>query len=294
LNFGLSFSVHDISEQAIAHLAYLDVRFPDACYAGDTLTASSKVLGVKPTSAGDRGVVHVKTLLLNQEDKVVCSFERKALVRAGGKLKDRPEPPWSRQDQRKDDEHQLPPEMREHVRSPNRKAGFAGFAEDFQVGDVIAHAFGKTVSEAEHMQLTFLCRNSHPLHFDEQYCKGGASFAGTRVVYGGLVFGWIASLASRDTCGNVVWDLRFDNGAHPSGVVAGDTLFAASKVTAIEPHAPHYSRVTFRLVGVKNAKPQDLIASGADLFTSELTKKDGKVKEKDFEIDRTVLMRNKS
>jgi 2-methylfumaryl-CoA hydratase len=301
LNFGLSFSVHDVSEQAIAHLAYLDVRFPDACYAGDTVTASSKVLGVKPTSAGDRGVVHVRTVLVNEEDKVVCTFERKALVRAGGRLKDRPDPPYV-YEARKDDAHDLPPEMREHVRTPTRRGGFAGFAEDFQVGDVIAHAFGKTVSEAEHMQLTFLCRNSHPLHFDELYCRGsggrpGASFAGTRVVYGGLVFGWIASLASRDTCGNVAWDVRFDSGAHPSGVVAGDTLFAASKVTAVEPAGPHYARVTFRLVGVKNARPDDLLAAGADLFTSELAKTGeraaAKVKEKVFEIDRTVLMRNR-
>src|SRR5689334_7126231 len=53
LNFGLSFSVHDISEQAIAHLAYLDVRFPEASYAGDTLTASSQVLSVRKASTGD-------------------------------------------------------------------------------------------------------------------------------------------------------------------------------------------------------------------------------------------------
>ena len=293
LNFGLSFSVHDISEQAIAHLAYLDVRFPNACFAGDTLTASSKVLGSKPTSAGDRGVVHVRTRVVNQEDHVVCTFERKALVRAGGKLADRPDPPYPPQADGEDDTHDLPPEMRDHVRTSTRHAGFAGFGEDFAVGDVFAHAIGKTVSEAEHMQLTFLCRNSHPLHFDEMYCKGGASFAGTRVVYGGLVFGWIASLASRDTCGNVVWDLGFDNGAHPNGVVAGDTLYAASKVTAIAPHGAGHTKVTFRLVGVKNARPKDLLAAGADLFTSELAKKDGKIKEKVFEIDRTVLIRNR-
>lgn len=311
LNFGLSFSVHDISEQAIAHLAYIDARFPNACYAGDTLTASSKVLGVKPTSAGDRGVVHVRTRVVNQDDRVVCTFERKALVRAarlverekpeGGKRKGPPEAGYPQVPQPEDDKNLLPSEMRDQVRAPARRAGFAGFVEDFEIGDVIAHAIGKTVSEAEHMQLTFLCRNSHPLHFDEMYCKrpapgettGQASFAGTRVVYGGLVFGWIASLSSRDLCGNVVWDLRFDNGAHPSGVTAGDTLYAASKVTAIEAHAPGYSRVTFRLVGVKNALPSDLIANGADLFTSELAKKDGKVKEKVFEIDRTVLMRHR-
>ena len=292
LNFGLSFSVHDVSEQAIAHLAYLDVRFPFPCFAGDTLTASSTVLGVKPASAGDRGVVHVRTILTNQDDRVVCTFERKALVRAG-KLTGRRDPPYPPAPPRKDDEHTLPPELREGVRAASRKAGFAGFVEDFAPGDVIPHAIGKTVSDAEHMQLAFLFRNSHPLHFDEVYCKAGASFAGTRVVYGGLVFAWTASLASRDTCGNVVWDVRYDNGAHPSGVVAGDTIYAASKVLAIAPHDVHSAFVTFRLVGVKNARPADLLAQGADLFTSELSKKDGKVKEKVVEIDRTVLMRKR-
>src|SRR6187401_2957731 len=65
LNLGLAFSVHDVSEQAIAHLAYIDVRFPSACYPGDTVTATSRVLGVKPSSKGDRGVVEVRMLLQN-------------------------------------------------------------------------------------------------------------------------------------------------------------------------------------------------------------------------------------
>src|SRR5690242_9692065 len=83
LNFGISFSVHDVSERAIAHLAYIDVRFPEACYPGDTVRATSRVLGKKEVSSGDKGVVHVRTELVNQEGLVVCSFERKALVRAG-------------------------------------------------------------------------------------------------------------------------------------------------------------------------------------------------------------------
>ncbi len=292
LNLGLSFSVHDVSEQAIAHLAYIDVRFPNACHAGDTLHASSKVLSAKPTSAGDRGVVHVRTHLAKDDGTVVCAFERKALVRAG-KLEGRPDPGYGAATQAEGPAERLPPELRDRVRVPQRARGFAGFAEDFAEGDVVAHGIGKTLSDAEHMQMTFLCRNSHPLHFDEVYCKGGASFAGTRVVYGGLVFAWVASLASRDTCGNVLWDVGFDNGAHPSGVVAGDTLFAASKVLRKDKHDERTSRVTFRLVGVKNKRPQDLLASGADLFTPELGKKEGKVADKVFEIDRTVLMRHR-
>jgi len=293
LNVGLSFSVHDVSEQAIAHLAYLDVRFPEPAYAGDTLTAASTVLGKKLAQSGDRGVVHVRTVVRNQSDAIVCSFERKALVRAGGKLEARPPSPWDarRSGEKPVDVPKLPPELRDHLRLPMRHAGFAGFADDFAVGDVIAHGIGRTVSEAEHMQLTCLLRNSHPLHFDEVYCKDN-SFTKQRVVYGGLVFGWIAALASRDTCGNVVWDLGYDNGAHPNGVVAGDTLFAASKITAKEGHDTHTSRVSLRLVGTKNVRPADLLEKGEDLFAPELTKKDAKLKEKVFEIDRTVLMLN--
>ncbi len=307
LNLGLSFSVHDVSEQAIAHLAYIDVKFPEAAYAGDTITAASTVLGKKLAQSGDRGVVHVRTIVRNQSDQVVCSFERKALVRAGGNVVGRPPSPYdvaispSGAPSRRSipPSSHIPPELREYLRVPKRRAGFSGFARDFEVGDVFAHAIGRTVSEAEHMQLTFLVRNSHPLHYDEEYCKApGASFAGTRVVYGGLVFAWIASLASRDTCGNVVWDLGYDKGAHPSGVVAGDTLFAASKVLSKEPHDAHSSRVTFRLVGTKNTPASSLLERGRadDLFTAELGKTDDarKVKEKVFEIDRTVLMLNQA
>src|SRR6187401_2417205 len=75
LNLGLSFSVHDVSERAIAHLAYIDVRFPNACYPGDTLSASSRVIAVKPVSAGDKGVVHVRTELVNDKGALVCCFE---------------------------------------------------------------------------------------------------------------------------------------------------------------------------------------------------------------------------
>jgi 2-methylfumaryl-CoA hydratase len=290
LNLGLGFSVHDVSEQAIAHLAYLDVRFPEAAYAGDTFTAASTVLGTRAVD-GDRGVVHVRTALKNQNDVCVCAFERKALVRAG-RLAERAPSPWDAQ--RSGEKVQalprLPAEMRDHLLVPKRHAGFAGFANDFEAGDVFAHEVGRTIAEAEHMQLTSLCRNSHPLHSDEVYGKTGNSFAKTRVVCGGLVFAWTAALASRDTCGNVIWDLGYDNGAHPNGVVAGDTIFAASKVLSKEDHDARTARVTFRLVGTKNAKPSDLLARGADLFTPELGKMEGKIPEKVFEIDRTVLM----
>src|SRR5581483_4209746 len=95
MNLALSFTVHDVSEQAIAHLAYIDLKFPHAAHAGDTLCASTEVLGVRPSaSRPDRGVVHVRTTATNQDGSPLVYFERKALVPAGT-LAGRAHPPLS-------------------------------------------------------------------------------------------------------------------------------------------------------------------------------------------------------
>ncbi|HEX4448223.1 MAG TPA: MaoC family dehydratase, partial [Polyangiaceae bacterium] len=85
---------------------------------------------------------------------------------------------------------------------------------------------------------------------------------------------------------------------HPAGVVAGDTLYAASRVLKCERHAPGAGLVTFKLVGTKNVKPSALLDAGADLFSEELKKttpeaSKTKVKDKVFEIERTVLIRSR-
>jgi 2-methylfumaryl-CoA hydratase len=300
LNLALSFSVHDVSEQAIAHLAYMDVRFPEAGYAGDTVRARSTVLDAKASSTGDKGVVHVRTVLLNDQDKVLCAFERKALIRSG-QLDSRPASPltvgggsWSGGAIPELTKlERLPPELRQS-RSVRVRDGFFGHFEDFKVGDVYTHAIGKTIGESEHMQLTALVRNSHPLHFDEVYCKE-SSFTKQRVVYGGLVLSWVTTLASRDVGGNALWDVGYDAGAHPNGVVGGDTLYAASQVLAVKEVSGGAGEVTFRLVGVKNRTSAAAFAEHGDaLFADELSKKTDKIKDKVVEITRTVYVRRRS
>ena len=284
LNLGLSFSVHDVSEQAIAHLAYIDVRFPEPGYSGDTVRARSTVLDVKPSSSGDKGVVHVRTILENERGRVLCAFERKALIRAG-KLDTRPA--WAALPGRPTPDVRTFTSVPEMLRD-SRAGGFGLYANDFTVGQVFTHAIGKTIGESEHMQLTALVRNSHPLHFDEVYCKDN-SFTKQRVVYGGLVLSWVATLASRDLGGHALWEAGLDAGAHPNGVVGGDTLYAASKVLAVDSE-----RVTFRLVGVKNRTSASAYAEHGDaLFADELSKKERKIKEKVVEITRTLLVRRR-
>ena len=130
--------------------------------------------------------------------RCLCAFERKALIRAG-KLGERARLRRTRPSAATPESKSLPRRCRTRVFAiarQRRRASGASRATS-KSGQVFLHAIGKTVGESEHMQLTALVRNSHPLHFDELYCKDN-SFTKQRVVYGGLVFGWVATLASRD------------------------------------------------------------------------------------------------
>jgi 2-methylfumaryl-CoA hydratase len=292
LNLALSFSVHDVSEQAIAHLAYISLRFPHAAYAGDTLSVYSTVLGVRPSqSQPDRGVVHVRTTGVNQDGVPLVTFERKALIPAG-KLAGRAHSehvelhatdlrlPIVPSDQ------SMPKELALEIRAVKWHGRPRGLFEDFEVDDVILHDNGRTMGESEHMQLTMLSRNSHPLHYDEVYCRE-RSFAGKRVICGGLVFGCVAGLASRDATANALWEVAYDRGSHPQPVLAGDTLYAASRVIGKLDHTERAGVVRFHLVGIKNIRPAALIGTGLDLFG-------GKSEQKVFEIERAVLLPKRS
>ena len=333
LNLALSFTVHDISEQAIAHLAYIELKFPNAAYSGDTLSVFSEILGVRVSeSKPDRGVVHLRTTGINQDGLVLVTFERKALIPTG-RLEGRAHPdaavnppdavvseepavsvskdtPISGEagsagtgmDRLKSVKpgHELtapalagrvldgsmPPELAGEIKIPKWPGRPRGCFEDFEVGDVTLHSIGHTVGESEHMQLTILTRNSHPLHFDEVYCRE-RSFTKTRVVEGGLVFAWIASRASRDTTANAMWELGYDKGSHPNPVLAGDTLYAASRVIEKQERDERTGIVRFKLIGMKNEAPAAFIGRGVDPFEDKLDKRV-------FEIERAMLLPRRS
>jgi 2-methylfumaryl-CoA hydratase len=66
-------------------------------------------------------------------------------------------------------------------------------------------------------------------------------------------------------------------------VLAGDTIYAASRVLEKKEYSAEAGTIRFKLVGVKNETPGSLIGRGVDLFESGF---DQKV----FEIERSILM----
>lgn len=74
-------SVSDISQKAIANLGWGDIKLPHPLFPGDTLYGESEVLAKRDSrKRPQQGIVTVKTIGLNQDKVVVCSFERSVLV----------------------------------------------------------------------------------------------------------------------------------------------------------------------------------------------------------------------
>ena len=76
----LGMSVPDVSGAAIANLEIESLLHPKPTFHGDTIYAVTKVLDVKETSKGDRGIVTVETKGINQRGEEVCYFKRKLMV----------------------------------------------------------------------------------------------------------------------------------------------------------------------------------------------------------------------
>ena len=63
----------------VANLSYDTVEHPAPVYHGDTIRVQSTVTDKHETSDGERGVVTMNVEVFNQDDELVCSFDRTVL-----------------------------------------------------------------------------------------------------------------------------------------------------------------------------------------------------------------------
>jgi 2-methylfumaryl-CoA hydratase len=297
-NVTLSLGVQNDSEKAIANLGYYQVQFIRAVYPGDTLRAFTKVLERRDRGPDKPGITRIRTVSVNQNDEVVLQYERKIMVAwRGDRLPTTPAP-----DVTVDFPGEDAPEIQLPLADGHFAPGLTGpntYFEDYSPGDIIVHANGRTITE-EHMALTYLVGNSHPLHFDRIFSSGlSGKMSGEPIVYGGLVFAWLDGLASRDVSENAIWELGFTEGYHTQPAFAGDTVGALSRILAVEdvPGVDGCGIVTMQLIGVKNISAAAALEKhGADLFIKEDTKRGlgkDKITDKIFEIERRLLIKRR-
>lgn len=297
-NVVLSLGVQNDSEKAIANLGYYQVQFLKPVYPGDTLRSFTRVLERKDRGPDKPGITLIRTIGVNQHDDIVLQYERKIMV--GWRGDRRPTTPAP------DVTARFPgndaPRLELPLAINPGAAGLTGpntYFEDFNTGDIIVHANGRTITE-EHMALTYMVGNSHPLHFDRLFSQSlSGKMSGEPIVYGGLIFAWLDGLASRDVSEHAVWELGFTEGYHTQPAFAGDTVGALSRVLATEDAsgADGCGVVTLQLIGVKNIRAAAALEKyGADLFVKEDLKRGlgkDKIADKIFEIERRLLIRRR-
>ncbi len=77
----MGMSVTDVSYKALANLGMDEVRFTAPVFAGDTLYAHSEVLSKRVSaSRPNQGVVSVRTVGVNQDGVMICTFVRSMLI----------------------------------------------------------------------------------------------------------------------------------------------------------------------------------------------------------------------
>lgn len=246
-------SVPDISLNAVANLGYAEGRFHAPVYPGDTLRASSEVIGLKQNSNGRSGVVWVRTRGENQHGALVLDYVRWVMVRK--RAPDAPAPDAPAPAETVPDlaravaaEDLVVPSGLDFTRHDFAQAGEPHRWADYTLGEVIDHVDGITIEEAEHMLATRLWQNTAKVHFDATFRPDGK-----RLIYGGHVIS-LARALSFNGLANAQMIAAINAGAHANPCFAGDTIRAWSEVLdRAETSAPGVGALRLRLVATRGA-----------------------------------------
>ena len=223
-------TVPDISLNAVANLGYADCRFLHAVYPGDTLSATSEVIGLKENSSRKTGVVYVRSTGFKQDGAKVLEYVRWVMVRKRDEAAAAPGdlvPRLPKRSMPSDARRRLPADRR-----PPYDFALAGSPHrfgDYQVGEKIDHVDGMTVEEAEHQIATRLYQNTARVHFN-QFAESKGRF-GRRLIYGGHVIS-LARALSFNGLANAFHIAAINGGRHVAPLFAGGTVFAWSEVLA--------------------------------------------------------------
>jgi 2-methylfumaryl-CoA hydratase len=223
-------TVPDISRNAVANLGYAGCRFLVPVYPGDTLTATSEIIGLKENSNRKTGIVYVRSAGFRQDGTRVLEYARWVMVRKRDEAAPAPADHLPRL------LVALEPNMLGDAcptidaaaydvalaGSPNRWG-------DYAVGERIDHVDGMTVEEAEHQIATRLYQNTARVHFN-QFTEGQGRF-GRRLVYGGHAIS-LARALSFNGLANAFHIAGINGGRHVAPLFAGNTVFAWSEVLA--------------------------------------------------------------
>jgi acyl dehydratase len=106
--------------------------------------------------------------------------------------------------------------------------------EDFEVGMIIRHPVGRTITTTDNIWFTLLTVNPNPIHFDAHYAA--QTEFGKPLVNSTLTLALVTGLSVADISQYGV-NLGWDEVRMPAPVFEGDTIYAQSEVLAMRDSA---------------------------------------------------------
>ncbi len=122
--------------------------------------------------------------------------------------------------------------------------------EDFDVGMLIRHSLGRTVTSTDNAWTTLLTGNTNPIHFDAHYAA--QTEFGEPLVNSPFILALVTGLTVADISRYGV-NLGWDEVRMPAPVFEGDTIYAQSEVltTRESKSRPHMGVVEVKTTGFK-------------------------------------------
>jgi acyl dehydratase len=106
---------------------------------------------------------------------------------------------------------------------------YGRYFEEFEVGEVIKHWPGRTITEADDTWFSLMTMNQHPLHIDAHYAEKHTQH-GQRLVNGPLVFALGVGMTVADISGRAIANLGYEKITHDAPTFHGDTLYSETTV----------------------------------------------------------------
>lgn len=99
--------------------------------------------------------------------------------------------------------------------------------EDFEVGMILRHPLGRTVTQTDNAWFTLLTANTNPIHFDAHYAS--QTEFGKPLVNSTFTLAVVTGLSVSDVSQYAV-NLGWDEIRMPAPVFEGDTIYAQTEV----------------------------------------------------------------
>lgn len=104
------------------------------------------------------------------------------------------------------------------------------YFDELEVGMVIKHETGRTLTEMDNVLFSMLTMNPQPLHIDAHFAAGTPF--GQRIVNGIFTLGLVVGITVGElTAGTIIANLGYENINHPHPMFHGDTLYVETEIT---------------------------------------------------------------